>query len=245
LFQPQGSVIHEPPQHNSIGIEQAQHLATLLKEHPTLKSLCGNTGDETELDMSGKKMGASDVTMLIPEIIGNMSLLRLSLADNSLGGLLPDGWTYDDKYKIYYDQHWEEQEVPPGGFKPEGLFALADAIKNNRTLTSLNLADNILGELVPPEGWTKTGDGIFKRIVFKHADGREQHQDPGSKPEGIIAIANAIPDMGALSTFTFSGDYGSSEPVTMETTMTAADFSGKELGVSGGMMVAAFLPKCQ
>jgi hypothetical protein len=50
---------------------------------------------------------------------------------------------------------------------------------------------------------------------------------------------------GALSTFTFSGDWSSSEPVTMETTMTEADFSGKNLGVSGGMMVAAFLPKCQ
>jgi hypothetical protein len=31
----------------------------------------------------------------------------------------------------------------------------------------------------------------------------------------------------------------------METTMTEADFSNKELGVSGGMMAAAFLPKCQ
>ena len=43
--------------------------------------------------------------------------------------------------------------------------------------------------------------------------------------------------------FTFSGDAGYS--VTMETTMTEADFSGKYLGISGGMMVAAFLPKCQ
>jgi hypothetical protein len=51
--------------------------------------------------------------------------------------------------------------------------------------------------------------------------------------------------MGALSTFTFSGDKHDSKPVTMETTMTEADFSGKELGVSGGTMVAAFLPKCQ
>jgi hypothetical protein len=31
----------------------------------------------------------------------------------------------------------------------------------------------------------------------------------------------------------------------METTMTEADFSGKVLDVTGGMMVAAFLPKCQ
>jgi hypothetical protein len=34
--------------------------------------------------------------------------------------------------------------------------------------------------------------------MFKHADGRQQKEDP-SKPEGIIAIANAIPGMGALS----------------------------------------------
>jgi hypothetical protein len=52
-------------------------------------------------------------------------------------------------------------------------------------------------------------------------------------------------DNRALSTFTFSGDDRRSQPVTMETTMTEADFSGKGLGVSGGMMVAAFLPKCQ
>jgi hypothetical protein len=52
-------------------------------------------------------------------------------------------------------------------------------------------------------------------------------------------------DSGALSTFTFSGDYHYSKPFTMETTMTEADFSGKALGASGCMMVAAFLPKCQ
>jgi hypothetical protein len=61
----------------------------------------------------------------------------------------------------------------------------------------------------------------------------------------VVLITNDISDMRALLTFTFSGDYSSSQPVTMETTMTEADFSGKELCVSGGMMVAAFLPKCQ
>jgi hypothetical protein len=39
-----------------------------------------------------------------------------------------------------------------------------------------------------------------------------------------------------LSKFTFSGDYSTSKPATMETSMTVADFSGKSLGVSGGMM---------
>jgi hypothetical protein len=30
----------------------------------------------------------------------------------------------------------------------------------------------------------------------------------------------------------------------METSMAEADFGGKALGVSGAIMVAAFLPKC-
>jgi hypothetical protein len=50
--------------------------------------------------------------------------------------------------------------------------------------------------------------------------------------------------MGAILKFTFSGDRFDSKPVTMETTMAVADFSGKGFGVSGALMVAAFLPKC-
>jgi hypothetical protein len=67
----------------------------------------------------------------------------------------------------------------------------------------------------------------------------------GTDAEDTKILAAAISVMGALSTFTFSGDYGWSKPVTMETTMTEADFSDKALGLSGGMMVAAFIPKCQ
>jgi hypothetical protein len=60
---------------------------------------------------------------------------------------------------------------------------------------------------------------------------------------GIIAIANAIPDTGALAKFVFSGD-DNSKSVKMETSMTVADFSGKGLGESGAILLSAFLPKC-
>ena len=56
----------------------------MLKEHPTLKSLCGNRGDETELDMSGKMDGAVDATMLVAEVIDNGALTSLNLSSNSL-----------------------------------------------------------------------------------------------------------------------------------------------------------------
>jgi hypothetical protein len=73
---------------NNIGTEQAQALANILKEHPALKSLCGNKGNETELDMSGefnKRLGAEGAIMLAPEIIDNGALSALSLKKNRLG----------------------------------------------------------------------------------------------------------------------------------------------------------------
>jgi hypothetical protein len=57
--------------------------------------------------------------------------------------------------------------------------------------------------------------------------------------------------MGGISQFPFSGDRSDSsggsyncEPVTMETSMTEADFSGKGLGLSGAIMLSAFLLQC-
>jgi hypothetical protein len=69
---------------NRIGIDQAQTLASILKEHPTLKSLCGNTGNETELDMSGKDIGTTTAIMLAAEIIGNGAMTSLNLASNMI-----------------------------------------------------------------------------------------------------------------------------------------------------------------
>jgi hypothetical protein len=43
---------------------------------------------------------------------------------------------------------------------------------------------------------------------------------------------------------TFSGDNSDSKPFTIETSMVEADFGGKGLGISGALMIAAFLPKC-
>jgi hypothetical protein len=56
---------------------------------------------------------------------------------------------------------------------------------------------------------------------------------------GVIALADAIGDMRALSNFTF----GDKQAVTMTTEMTNANFSGK-LKPHEAQIVAAFLPKC-
>jgi hypothetical protein len=53
--------------------------------------------------------------------------------------------------------------------------------------------------------------------------------------------------MRAISKFMFNGDdhvHTISKSITMETSMTEGDFSGKGLGLSGAIMLSAFLPKC-
>ena len=59
---------------NFIGADQAKVLVNIFNDHPTIKSLCGNKGDETELDMSGKMNGADDAIMLAAEIVGGLGL---------------------------------------------------------------------------------------------------------------------------------------------------------------------------
>jgi hypothetical protein len=80
-----------------------------------------------------------------------------------------------------------------------GVAALADVIPGMGALTSLNLADNNLGALVLPKGWEEY-DGFF----YGPDDEDQDNPPPGSSPTGIIAIANAISDMRALSSLNVS-----------------------------------------
>jgi hypothetical protein len=105
-----------------------------------------------------------------------------------------------------------------------GAKAISEGLKGNQVMTELNLAGNKMGKRTP--GWYGESD-----------------------MSGVTALADAISDMKALSKFTFSGDgyCRYSKPVTMETCMVEADFSGKGeggLGESGAIMAAAFLSKC-
>jgi hypothetical protein len=52
---------------------------------------------------------------------------------------------------------------------------------------------------VLPEGWTEHYDEDNDNEVYRHTDGRVEQKSKPGKPEGIITIANAIPDTKALS----------------------------------------------
>jgi hypothetical protein len=230
---------------NDIPMEQAKALASILNEHPTLKSLCGNSGEETELDMSGKKFGADGAIMLAPEIAGNRAIFTVIVNTFPLP-------IQDIKSRAALDFSGK-------GLKVEDAIIIAALLPSNvsRTtfphplslisllaycdkgaMTSLNLARNHLGFAA---GWKPSAghEGWFD------GPNREFEQHPPQDMSGVIAIAGAIKDMRAVSKFTFSGDdiYDSSA-VTMETSMTEADFSGQGLGKCGAIMLSVFLPKC-
>ena len=64
-------------------------------------------------------------------------------------------------------------------------------------------------------------------------------------PAFTTELAVGVKNNGAMKKLTISGDKSWSKPVTIETSMTEADFSGKYLMASGVIMLAAFLPKCR
>jgi hypothetical protein len=142
---------------NDIGVHQAKALASILKEHPTLKSLCGNKGDETELDMSGKmgggrawRTGAEDAIMLVPEIIGNGALTKLMFGggkdhrgNSCAPATLEVGMTEADL---------SNKNLWMGGAT---IFAAWISYKDNGALSSFNLAENCLC------GINELGGGTF------------------------------------------------------------------------------------
>ena len=134
---------------NDIGVAQAEDLLGILKDHLTLKSLCGNKGNETALDMSGKMNGAADAIMLVAEIIDNGAMTALNLSSNAIGGYaVPAGWKYlpfsPPNSRFYNTATKKNQGEPPAGASQAGYIAVANAIKDMETLTSLDLSSNYL-----------------------------------------------------------------------------------------------------
>ena len=69
---------------NDIGVEQAQALLKVKEAKPGLTTLCGLSGDETELDLSGKNLRPGCAILLAPEMEANGSLSELDLSKNNL-----------------------------------------------------------------------------------------------------------------------------------------------------------------
>jgi Ran GTPase-activating protein (RanGAP) involved in mRNA processing and transport len=167
----------------------------------------------TELNVSYNELGRnsrlatdpSGITAIADAILGMGALSVLSLKDNSLcnreaGKALSEMLAVNTVLKVLdvssNRSAFDNSACDGPGFAEE----LAVGLSDNGALSSLNLASTNLGQLVLPEGWTEKKGGFMNASVIgsQHTGGTDQTEHPG-KPEGIIAIAAAIPDMRALS----------------------------------------------
>ena len=69
---------------NDIGVAQAQALVKIKNAGPLLGTLCGLTIEQTELDMSGRYLGPSDVVLLASDIDDHPALAKLDISGNHL-----------------------------------------------------------------------------------------------------------------------------------------------------------------
>jgi hypothetical protein len=190
---------------NSIGVDQAKDLVGILKEHPTLKSLCGNKGNETELDMSGKIKGAGDAIMLVPEIIDNEALMKLDISNTNIGWLVHPEWSDTGQGgswtgKRYKHIDGRKQDEKPEGveFKPLGVVAVAAAIKDMGALTKLILKDNAMLTKAAGKALASAlaGNSVLTELDVSDQAGSYMHDDG---PGFVQELAAGISDMRALS----------------------------------------------
>jgi Ran GTPase-activating protein (RanGAP) involved in mRNA processing and transport len=231
---------------NSLWPEGGEALALGLKDNQVICEL--NIADNN-LAQGGTNM--SGVVALADVIPGMGALLVLSLKSNNLqaagGKALAEGLKGNQVITELNAANNNLGVTSGVGTDMSGVIALADIIPDMGALTSLNLANNSLGDIVLAEGWTGQVNSERTAYEYKHIDGTVQGDKPG-KPEGVIAIANAIPDMRLLTTLIFGGDAYRNGwenvtpvPATLEVGMTEADFSNKNLGSGGAIIVAAWI----
>ena len=81
---------------NDIRAEQANELIALMGSKPNLRTLCGFSGDETEIDLSDRRLVLGDGVLVANEVPNNGALTSLNLSDNRLGQY----WDADQNVRI-------------------------------------------------------------------------------------------------------------------------------------------------
>jgi hypothetical protein len=133
---------------NSLYAGGTKLLAEALKGNQIMTELNISSNNMT---YDGSTFGEMSGVIALADVIPDMgALLVLNLASNNLGGLvLPEGWScgyHGDYSGGEFYKHADGREVKVG--TPEGTTSgaiiIADAIKDMRAMTSLNLASNNL-----------------------------------------------------------------------------------------------------
>jgi hypothetical protein len=212
-----------------LGTEEAKEVAVFLSKCEALSSFTfrGNLGGSmpitmdtsmTEVDCSGKYLGASGATMLAAVLPKCTVMTSLNVWESNMGA---DGAKYiaaaikdmrvlstftfgniTHRYEATMTTAMTELDLSGKMLGTSGAIMLLSAFLPKCTaLSVLNLASNSLGGKVLPEGWNCSTSSLDNELLipeYTHTDGRKQDQHPG-RPDGLIALADAIKDMAAIS----------------------------------------------
>jgi hypothetical protein len=128
-----------------------------------------------------------------------------------------------------------EADVSGLGMDADDAIVLASELPDTGALLVLSLKSNSLHAA----GGKALAEGLKGNQAITKLNIANNNLACDGDMSGVIALADAIPDMEALAKLTF-GDW---HVVTLTTKMTEANFSGK-LQSREAKIVAAFLPKC-
>jgi hypothetical protein len=136
-----------------------------------------------------------------------------------------------------------DNELTNYGKDMSGLIALVDVIPDMRALVKLDASNNMFG-LADETGitaWATALKACTSITVLNLAKNNINMND-------TKILASAIRDMRALSTLSFGGEnflkdgaWVTPVPATLEIGMTEANFSNKNLGVGGAIIIVAWI----
>jgi Ran GTPase-activating protein (RanGAP) involved in mRNA processing and transport len=207
---------------NSIGKEMLSNLQEIMRSKPNLVSLCGIADDATEADLSGLGMDADDAVVLASELPDKGALTSLNISKNRIEGAeagkaLGDalaGNTVLKELDLSGKEYHPNMDI---GF----VKAFTPGLCDNGAILSLNLSNNqLIGkkrvkQKEKPSWWEESKHGVHGST--------DDDYDTIPDTDGIIAVVNAIKDMGA---------------------MASLNLESNRLGVEGAKIIAAILPKC-
>ena len=192
---------------NRISIELAKILVGILKVHPTLMSLCGNMGNETDLNMNYKMDGVQDAILLAPEIAANKALVKLNLVHNGMCcGLHSTESAKAFATALHSNTTLRVLVLSVNAFQPYESQILAGALKTKTTLTKFDISYNSLRA----DGGKALADALKNNKIMKELNiattALVENSSDGADMSGVLAICDAIPTMGALTSLNIRGN---------------------------------------
>jgi Ran GTPase-activating protein (RanGAP) involved in mRNA processing and transport len=125
---------------NSIGVDQASALVKIKESKPNLRTLCGFTLEETELDMSQQGLEPEDAILLASDILDMGSLSKLTFC--GIRGDEGDAVTIDTAMT---EADFSGKKLGAAGAQILAAFMSTKMFEAKGSLIYLNLAKNDLG----------------------------------------------------------------------------------------------------